>query len=150
MLQSKFLVRENLRSEAREYLLRSVQRRHVVEMNLFAVVALDESDLHDPGKVGVQFVEHGVDLFGREFRVLVACDLVKVLNEALSRAEVAQFRLVELVPLQEGHVKAISADEVGKLLDRCLRPSLDSTQELPRVLLLELINRLLELNLSGA
>ena len=52
--------------------------------------------------------------------------------------------------MKKSHVKSVSPDKVCELLDAFFGPSLRSSQELSGVLLLEVINRLLKLNLSGS
>lgn len=119
-------------------------------MDLFSVVTLDDVDLNDPSKVWVNLIEDGFNFFIAEVAILGLSYFLEVLDEALPNAEVIYTSSIVRVSLQERDLEAIGSNEVRKLLDLLLRPSLGASEKLSRVLLLELVNRLFELYLGSS
>ena len=158
LLKGEFLVGEDLGPEVVEDLLGPVQGRQVVEVQLLPIVILQERYLYDTSVVRVKFVEDGVDFLIGELppllllavRILSLNVVIEVLNKALTCAEVIDTGLIERVTLKVGYIEAALPDVVRELLNTLLGPSLGASEELPGVLLLELFNRLFELDLRSS
>ena len=119
-------------------------------MNLFSIIGLQESYLDDPCVVWIQLIKYRIDFLIREEPVLRASHIIEELDETFSCAKIVKFCWVIGISLQECDVKPIGLDEVRKLLDALLGPSLGTSEELSGVFLLEVIDRLLEFYLSCA
>jgi len=114
-----------------------------VELDFLSEVPLGQIDLNCAGLVGIQLAKNLLNLIILKVDVWwVRADEKEILDKALTGAETSGGHLVLLFGwlLQECDVDTILSDEVGKLLNRCFRPSLNTLQELALMTIIEILN----------
>ncbi len=77
---------KHLGPNIREYLLRPIECRQVVEMYFLLEIVLSQVNLYDPRIVGIQFIGNSIYLLIRE-SLLLDHLLIKVLYEPFPGAE---------------------------------------------------------------
>lgn len=117
--------------------------------------SLNESQLDDAGVEWIKVVQDCVDLKILESVlcfILLSDDILKVLNQSFSGAEdlggQTSLRLIRAL-LKVLNIKTIHAKVISESLNGILRVSLDSLQVLSLMFIMELLDRFLELDLSG-
>lgn len=155
LLKGDLLAREGNRSNLSKKFCWSLEISILVEGDFLTEVSLNDGDLDDSCEEGVQLVHNHLDFLVSKSEVRVpANNIMEVGNELLagdkSVEDLQSLRvdsgLTALLEVLNG--EPISAHVVGHLLDGLLGPLLDTPEELPLMAHVEILNRLLEFNLS--
>jgi hypothetical protein len=144
------LVRESKRPDVLQDLVWPAQTGLPEELDFLFVDLLHERDLDCTCMEGVKVVQDRVDIQIREVLSFRVNDVPEVLSESFSGAEGGKLLARGASGLQEWQVQASAADVIGKPLDALLWPSLDALEELPLVLVVEVLDAPLELDLGSA